>query len=665
MTDQTKEVVSESVENIQVAGILYKLIWASWCAYLFVLLTGLYYNDSILILAMLIGSALLLIPFILVRRGHVQFSSLITIVLVISTVTFIAVVGQGIRDIAIISFPIIIIFAGLILNRRLFGICVGLTIVAAIGLVFGEGQGWFVTKPFNGTNSNLFYLLGITVILLIAALAADLLAKNVRKTRNLTQQEVSNRKRVETQNRIISEVQDNLLRPFKLEDVYKLVSEKVWELIGDCITVTSILEAKHGKIRLCSYHGLDVPLEKLLPILGFDPLGKEFSMDEITEEDFKLYRSGKLGIMEGGFHAFTAHQVPKPASLIIEKLLRVQKIYAMGFIHNKEFLGSLAILARGDISPNLGTIEQIMNMATIAIDRKRAEEEVETSEKRFHALIEHGRDNISLLAADGTLLWENPSAFSTLGYDKNQHVGRNIFELIHPDDQEWARNMFIQVSQVPGNFLEGETRLMHSEGTWRWIQCSATNLLDDPSVQAIVLNYRDITESKLAKETILESETRYKTLFENSPVALWEEDFSPVIIGLEEIGLQGESLRSYLDDHPLEVIHLISKLVILDVNRATLQLYGVRDKNELMKNTARLFSNVSHEQLAVELMAMSVRNPNFENTVDNSRADGKIINVRVRWSVYPGHETDMSRVIVNTVDITQQIQAISVQSAIY
>ena len=383
MTKQTNEVVPESNNNTQVAGILFKLIWASWCAYLFLLITGLYYKDWNLIKVVLIGGALLFIPFILVRKRFVQLSSFITIWIVIGTVTYVAIVGEGIRDIAIISFPIIIIFAGLTLNRRLFGICVGLTIVASIGLVFGEAKDWFVTKPFDGPNSNFFYLLGITIILLIATLAADLFAKNVRKTMNLSEQEVSKRERVETQNRIISEVQDILLRPFKIDDAYRLVSEKVSELIGDCLTVTSILDTRHNSLRLNSIHGLDIPMEKLLPVFGFDPREKEYSLDDISEEDFGLYRSGRLEILEGGFYTLTAHSVPQPTCLAIEKLLRIQKIYTMGFIHNNEFLGSLAILARGDISPFIGTVEQIMNLAIMAIERKRAEDEVEKNEKRF------------------------------------------------------------------------------------------------------------------------------------------------------------------------------------------------------------------------------------------------------------------------------------------
>jgi diguanylate cyclase (GGDEF)-like protein/PAS domain S-box-containing protein len=796
MTKLMNGILADSSDSLEVASILNKLIWASWVTYFFVIITGLFFNDWTLIIVTMTGSVLLVPPFIFIRRGYVQICSLIVVVVILGTVTFIAMVGQGIRDLAILTFPIILIFAGLTLKHVFYRICVGLALVATSGLVIGEINGWFITKPYFGEASTWFYLFGVSIILLVAALAVDLLVKNFRRTLKTSQQEVSERKRVETQNRIITEVQEVLLHPFNLEDAYQLVSEKVKELIGDCITVISILDASSGKLSVNSIEGLDTPLEKLLPILGFDPREKEFSLDEITEEDFLYYRSGKLETMEGGLYAFTTHLVSQTTCLVVEKLLRIKKIYTMGFIHNKEFLGSLAILARGDISPFIGTVEQIMNLAIIAIERKRAEDEVEKNEKRFHAMIEHGRDNISLLAADGTLLWENPSANSTLGYGFNQHIGQSIFELIHPEEQEKVIELFAYVRQSPGNFIESESRLMHADGNWRWIECSAINLLDDPNVQAIVLNYRDITKRKmaeealhnalqrqdsilegtyagtwewniqtgetvfnekwaqligytldelapvsiktwetftnpddlnrssnlierhfagelpyyececqmkhkdghwiwvqdrgrlmsrtvdgkplmmfgthiditkrkLAEEAVRESETRYKTLFENSPVALWEEDFSQVVAGVDGIGLQGEQLRQFLENHPDIVISLLSKIVINDVNKATMQLYGYGDRQLLIGNSANLFKNVSHESLVDELMAMSTRQTSYEIIVDNCRADGKVINVRVRWSVYPGFEVDMSRVIVNTADITQQIQAISVQSAIY
>ena len=73
-----------------------------------------------------------------------------------------------------------------------------------------------------------------------------------------------------------------------------------------------------------------------------------------------------------------------------------------------------------------------------AIERQKAQLALRASEERFRAMIENGLDDISLLDADGNLIWESPSVVRNLGYSENAFVGHNILELIHPDDQAWV-----------------------------------------------------------------------------------------------------------------------------------------------------------------------------------------------------------------------------------
>ncbi len=136
---------------------------------------------------------------------------------------------------------------------------------------------------------------------------------------------------------------------------------------------------------------------------------------------------------------------------------------------------------------------------------KQAEKALRDSELRFRSLIEHGLDNISLLAADGSLLWESPAVVHALGYEYDQFKGRNIFELTHPDDMERAQLRFKEIISKPGNVIHGAFRLKHSNGSWRWMEGTGTNLLHVPSINAVVINYRDITESKQAEDFLQES----------------------------------------------------------------------------------------------------------------------------------------------------------------
>ena len=217
------------------------------------------------------------------------------------------------------------------------------------------------------------------------------------------------------------------------------------------------------------------------------------------------------------------------------------------------------------------------------------------------------------------------------------------------------------ISQIAGSFKDIR------EGKFDWKKRFKGSVIAE--IDELMHWFNDFIENEddqqAVKLALHKSEERYKALFENSPVALWEEDFSQTIEGLNKIGLQGDSLRAYLENHPSVVIDLMSRLIILDVNRATLQLYGIENKPDLLKSTPQLFRKTSHEQLVDELMAMNDRVPEFEITVDNSNLEGILMHVRVRWSVYPGYEQTMKKVIINTVDITQQTESNRVQSAIY
>ncbi len=107
--------VYENEEDRQLARTLVILILASWGVYLFVICTALYYTDWKLIAVTLTGCVLLILPLVLLNRRQLHSSSLVVMLVAPGTVTIIATVGQGIRDLAVVAFPIVFIFAGLTL----------------------------------------------------------------------------------------------------------------------------------------------------------------------------------------------------------------------------------------------------------------------------------------------------------------------------------------------------------------------------------------------------------------------------------------------------------------------------------------------------------------------------------------------------------------------
>src|SRR5688572_26153091 len=171
--------------------------------------------------------------------------------------------------------------------------------------------------------------------------------------------------------------------------------------------------------------------------------------------------------------------------------------------------GAVNYILKENIKRLGSAVAHALEERRLLLEHKRAEETVHHNEKRFRALIENGRDNISLLAVDGTLLWESPATVRSLGYAQDEFLGHNIFELMHPDDRKWISELYAKLLQEPGSRQDGDFRLRHRDGSWRWNEATVTNMLNEPGVNAIVVNYRDITERKQAEAAVLEAEARY------------------------------------------------------------------------------------------------------------------------------------------------------------
>ena len=120
-------------------------------------------------------------------------------------------------------------------------------------------------------------------------------------------------------------------------------------------------------------------------------------------------------------------------------------------------------------------------------------------EKRFRALVENSSDAISLIDALGTVLYASASTSRILGYGSGEFIGCNCLAVVHPEDADRMGRTLQEVLATPRRPIQWQARLLHKAKRWCWAEGTATNLLDDPDVRAIVSNYREITERKIAE----------------------------------------------------------------------------------------------------------------------------------------------------------------------
>lgn len=165
----------------------------------------------------------------------------------------------------------------------------------------------------------------------------------------------------------------------------------------------------------------------------------------------------------------------------------------------------LQVLLRADaIKAQSGEIVGLIYINTDITDRKRTEQELRQSEKRFRSLIENGRDIIVILDEKGFCRYVSPSQERILGYPTAEVLGRSVFELIHPDETPMVAQVFKGVIEMPRIGLGlAEYRVRHKDGFWCILEAVATNLLSEPSVRGIVVNCHDVTERKVAEDQLL------------------------------------------------------------------------------------------------------------------------------------------------------------------
>jgi diguanylate cyclase (GGDEF)-like protein len=191
------------------------------------------------------------------------------------------------------------------------------------------------------------------------------------------------------------------------------------------------------------------------------------------------------------------------------------------------------------------------------------------------------------------------------------------------------------------------------------IQLSATILPGFETDWARVLvSIENVTDRELTRRDLIESEAYARGLFDHSPVSLWVEDFSAVktlIDGVRACGI--EDFHTFTDVHPEFVARCMSEIRVLDVNRHTIELFGARDKTDLLLRLNEVFRDNMQQAFREQLIDLWQGKLFQQREVVNYALNGEELYLKLQFSVLPGHEQDWSLVQVALTDITARKKA--------
>lgn len=160
-------------------------------------------------------------------------------------------------------------------------------------------------------------------------------------------------------------------------------------------------------------------------------------------------------------------------------------------------------------------------------------------------------------------------------------------------------------------------------------------------------------ELKASEERLRLSQERYRLLFEESPVSLWEDDFSAVKARLDEILDPGvRDIEAYFRKHPEMVGECAALVKTIDVNKATLKFYGASDKHELRNRRCIFLVEESYPVFARLLGNLVAGKTGFAGEAITRTLSGEKKNISFELNVAPEHEDTWDRVLLSVVDTT-------------
>ncbi len=182
------------------------------------------------------------------------------------------------------------------------------------------------------------------------------------------------------------------------------------------------------------------------------------------------------------------------------------------------------------------------------------------SERRFRTLLLNTSDMVTLIDAEGRVIDTLGTEVDTLGrVGPEMWLGRNLIDLIHPDDAPRAAARMMEVLAIPGSTVTDEFRALHADGTWQTIRGTAVNRLDDPDVRAVVLTTHNVTEEREAESALEQArDEAVRTLVQRAQfVANVSHELRTPIHGI--LGLTELLAAADLDDESKEMVGAVHR----------------------------------------------------------------------------------------------------------
>ncbi|MBD3192474.1 MAG: PAS domain S-box protein [Candidatus Heimdallarchaeota archaeon] len=306
------------------------------------------------------------------------------------------------------------------------------------------------------------------------------------------------------------------------ENIYRYIVNKInKKIVEGSIVGLASYNKKTNTFVTRAISGLGKNLKKIMSLLGKNPEDLEVTL---TEKVLKYLSSNKLQKIPGGLKELTGKILRPRIAKKIEAVLQIGDVYSLGFVHNGEIFGGVIILTqKGEELKNREVLEAFANQSSVALLRQQALAILRESEEKYRNIINQLSEGVIIAKANPLrIVFANPAMEQIWGYSPDEFTSfssTELLNLLYPDDREACLQRFQK--RLAGKELADHFEFRGIRKDDSVIYLSTTERqIDYENEKALLAVYKDITEEKIVKKKLEESEQRLLQFVEENPLPI-------------------------------------------------------------------------------------------------------------------------------------------------
>lgn len=395
----------------------------------------------------------------------------------------------------------------------------------------------------------------------------------------LKSKDESTKKIIENE-RILSQTALELVDLPPSADLYEFIAKKLNNLLENSIIAVTVYDSLSDSFHLRAVQGRSKKLNDFAQKFsgkGLNEIKVPLSSfnEAYPEESKNLILSGRLIKIENGLYQVLCGKLPQKLARTVETIMDLGYVYGTGFKSKGKLHGTVNIfLKKGSTLEDGELLQSLINLFAVAMQRRKAESDLEESERKYRKIFENVQDVFYQTDINGKIIEMSPSIERYSGFSRDYLIGRQV-ETVYQNPED--RDKMLKMIQEKGEVNDYELLLKNKYGKTVYASVNAHFLWDDNNQPVGVEgSLRDIEERKMVERALEESEAKYRTIFENISDVFYQTNMEGIITEISP------SIERYSGHNPEELIGQPVEMVYLNPDDRKHLLTAIDKKGEVV-----------------------------------------------------------------------------------